>query len=158
MKRHPQFHSKLEGMLEDVFNKLEPEVSAAVRKEKNDDSCPICGLSNDSLKHIFGYVGEMQYGFVACVSCRFHQAYLEMFENETMTSIENAVLSVSCAKLCLDTERPDCNSRAKLLFQTAASDGKLEVLKWGQGSRYELKSMLEEGDIADAAFYGHMRY
>ena len=80
----------------------------------------------------------MQYGFVACVSDRFHQAYLETFENEILTSIKNAVVSVSCAQLCLDTERPDCNTRAKLLFETAARNGKLEVLQWGQGSGYEL--------------------
>ncbi len=54
---HPQFHSKLEGMLEEVFNKLEPEVSAAIRKEKNEDSCPILKLSNDELKLIFEYAG-----------------------------------------------------------------------------------------------------
>jgi len=31
---HQLVQSKLEGMLKDVFNKLEPEVSAAIRKEK----------------------------------------------------------------------------------------------------------------------------
>ena len=30
VEHYPQFHSKLEGMLEEVFNTLEPEVSAAV--------------------------------------------------------------------------------------------------------------------------------
>jgi len=33
VKYHPQFHSKLEGILEDAFNKLEPEISAAIQKE-----------------------------------------------------------------------------------------------------------------------------
>ena len=72
VERHPQFHSKLEGMLKDVLNELEPEVSAAIRKENNEESCPLYKLANDELKHIFGYVGEMQYGFVACTSNRFH--------------------------------------------------------------------------------------
>jgi len=54
VEQHPRLHSKLEGMLEDVFNALEPEVSAAIRKEKNEDSCPIFNkLSNDELKTIF---------------------------------------------------------------------------------------------------------
>jgi len=70
-------------MLKDVFNKLEPEVSAAIRKENNEDSCLIYKLlANDELKHIFGYVGEMQYGFVAGRSDRFRQVYLETFRNE----------------------------------------------------------------------------
>jgi len=97
----PPFYSKLESMLEDVYNELEPEVSAATRKEKNENSCPMYKLSNDEFKHIFGYVGEMQYGFVACASDRFHQVYLETFENETLTSFRNATVSPSCAKLCL---------------------------------------------------------
>jgi hypothetical protein len=36
-------------MLEEVFNKLEAEVSAAIQKEKNEDSCPIFKLSNDEV-------------------------------------------------------------------------------------------------------------
>ena len=32
VERHPQIHSKLEGMLKDVFNELEPEVSTAIKK------------------------------------------------------------------------------------------------------------------------------
>jgi hypothetical protein len=33
VEHHPLFHSRLEGMLK------EPEVSAAIQKEKNEDSC-----------------------------------------------------------------------------------------------------------------------
>ena len=88
VEHHPQFHSKLKGMLEDAFNKLDAEVSAAIRKIKNEDSCPIYGLSNYSLKHVFGCVGEKQYGFLACISDRFNGAYLETFQNETWTSIK----------------------------------------------------------------------
>ncbi len=142
VKCHPQFHSKLEGMLQNLFNILEPEVSATIRKEKNANSCPIFKLSNDELKLVFGYVGENQYGFVACVSDRFHQVYLETFGDETATSIESAAVSVSRAQLCLDTERTNCNTRAKTLFKAAANNGKLEVLKWGQYSGYELETML----------------
>jgi len=94
VEHHPQLHSKLEGMLEDVFNTLEPEVSAAIRKEKNEDSCPIFKLLNDELKHIFGYVGE-QYTFIACTSDRFHHVYLDMFGGETLTSIKSAAVSPS---------------------------------------------------------------
>ena len=104
VEHHPRFHSKLEGMLEDVFNKLEPEVSAAIRKEKNEDSCLLYKVSNDEFKHIFGYVGENQYGFVAGVSDRFHQVYVDTFGGETLTSIESALASLSCAKLYLETK------------------------------------------------------
>ena len=41
VKYHPKLHSRLEEMLKEVFFKLEPEVSAANRKQKNEDSCPI---------------------------------------------------------------------------------------------------------------------
>ena len=77
LEHHPQLHSKLEGMLEGVFNALESEVSATIRKEKNEDSCPIFKLSNDELKLVFGYAGEKQYGFVGYVSDRFHHIYLD---------------------------------------------------------------------------------
>jgi len=105
--------SKLEGMLQDVYNILEPEVSASILKEENADSCPIFILSNDELKLVFGYVGEKQYGFVACISYRFHQVYLETFRDETSTSINNAVVSVPRVQLCLGTERPNGNTHAK---------------------------------------------
>ena len=59
VEHHPSFHFKLEEMLKDVYNTLEPEVPAATRKEKNEVSCPIYKLSNDELKLIFGYGGEM---------------------------------------------------------------------------------------------------
>jgi len=101
VEHHPQFQSKLEGILEDVFNTLEPEVSVAIRKEKNEDSCVIYKLSNDELVHIVGYVGEKQYGFVVGVSERFHEVYLDTHEGETSTSMECAAESVSHAKLYL---------------------------------------------------------
>jgi len=82
-------------MLEDVFNTLKPEVSAAIPKEKNEDSCPIFKLSNDELTLILGYAGEKQYGFVACVSDRFHHVYLDTFGGETLTSIKSAAVSPS---------------------------------------------------------------
>ena len=96
VEHHPQLHSKLEqGMLKDVFNTLEPEVSATIRKEKNENSCPMYKLSNDELKHIFGYVGEKQFKFVACASDRFWHVYLDMFGGETLTSIKSAAVSPS---------------------------------------------------------------
>ena len=117
VERHPQFHSKLEEMLKDVYNTLEPEeVSAAIRKEKNEDSCPIFKLSNDELMHVLGYVGKNQYGFVAGVSNRFQQVYSESFAGQTSTSIECAAESVSRALLYLGTERSNDNTRANALF------------------------------------------
>ena len=100
----------------------------------------------------------MQYGFVACISYRFHQVYLETFRNGTFTSFRNASVSVSCAKLCLastETERVDVNVRAKSLFNTAARDGKLDLLIWGDDSGYDLKHRLDEDTIA-AALNGHL--
>ena len=83
---HPRFSSKLERMLEDLYKELEPEVSADTRKQENEISCPIYKLSNDEFEHVFGYVGQMQYGFVACTSYRFNQVCLEAFAGETLTS------------------------------------------------------------------------
>jgi len=69
VEHHLQLRSKLEGLLEDVFNTLESEVSTTIQKEKNEDSCPIFKLSNDELKLVFGYVGEKQLWF-CCVCFR----------------------------------------------------------------------------------------
>jgi hypothetical protein len=49
-----------------VCNKLKAEDSAAAIRKHNEDSCTIYKLSSDELKHIFGYIGEGQYAFVAC--------------------------------------------------------------------------------------------
>ena len=104
--------------------------SAAIRKQKNEDSCQLYKLSNDELKLIFGYVGEDQYRFVACVSCKFHQVYLTTFGGKTLTSIVNAVASVSCAAVCLHSEESGCDGHVKSLFNTAAKEGKVEILIW----------------------------
>jgi len=88
VEHHPQLHSKLRDMLEEDYNQLEPHIHAADNKCKNEDSCPIYKLSNDELQHIFGYVGDRQYGFVAGTSYRFRKVYLETFGNETLTSIQ----------------------------------------------------------------------
>ena len=152
----PHFHSKLEVMLEEVFNKLEAEVSASIQKEKNEDSCPIFKLSNDELKLIFGYAGEKQYGFVACNSDRFHHVYRDTFGGETLTNIRSAAVSPSLAELCLDMEGSDCNTRAGPLIRAAVSDGKLDVMTWGKESGYELDQMLDKDVVADAALHGHL--
>ena len=36
------------------------------------------------------------------------------------------------------------------------SNGKLDVLKWGEKSGYERDEMLDEDVIADAALHGHL--
>jgi hypothetical protein len=157
VQHHPQFHSKLEEMLQDLYSTLEPEVSAVIRKEENEDSCPIFKLSNDELKLVFGYAGENQYGFVACASDRFIQVYLDTFGGERLTSIESAAVSASRAQLCLGTEMLNGNTHASIatkLFQASAKNGQLEVLKWGQGSGYELETMLKKDDIANMARNG----
>ena len=61
VEHHPQFHSKLEGMLQDLYNRLEPGVSAAIREE-NADSCPIFKLSNDELKLVFEFKSGSPHG------------------------------------------------------------------------------------------------
>jgi len=129
--------------------------AAAIRKQKNEDSCPIHKLSNDELKLIFGYVGENNYRFVACASYRFHQVYLDKF-GEALTSIEKALVSVSCAAVCLHSEEPGCDSRAESLFKTAAIEGKLEILIWGKDAGYELDTMLKWNIITKAALNGHL--
>ena len=133
------------------------EITAAIRKEKNEDSCPIFNtLSNDELKLIFGYVGEKQYGFVACVSDRFHDVYLDTFGGETLTSITSAAVSRSRAELCLGIEVSNNITHARPLFQAAARCGKLDVLIWGEESGYELQNMLDDEDtIRKAALNGH---
>ena len=153
VEEHPHLYSKLEEMLKDVYNTLEPEVPAATRTEKNEVSCPIYKLSNDELKLIFGYAGEMQYCFVARASDRFKKS-IETFGNETLTSFRNVTVSMSRAKLCLDNERLSWNNKIKL-FNTAARDGKLDILKWGDDSGYDLKHRLDEDTIA-AALNGHL--
>ena len=95
--------------------------------------------------------------FVACVSDRFHQAYLETFGGETSTSIESKAVSPSWAELCLVTDGLYCNTRAgPLLFRAAVSDRKLDVLKWGEESGYELHKILDNDTIAGAALNGHL--
>jgi len=54
VEHHPQFHYRLEEILERIYTVLKPDVSAAsaaastaARKEKNEESCPIFKLSND---------------------------------------------------------------------------------------------------------------
>ena len=130
--------------------------STKKRKQKNEDSCPLYKLSNDVLKLIFGSVGENNYRFVACTSYRFSQVYLDTFGGETSTSIDSALASVSCAALYLHSEEESgCDSSAKSLFDTAAKEGKLEILKWGADSGYELNTILDKDTIANAAMNGH---
>ena len=137
------------------------------RRQLNEDSCKIYKLTNDLLQLIFQYVGGMQYGFVACTSYRFSAQYLDTF-NDTITSYENAVHSVSCAAICLQSDDPHCYSRANILFRTAALEGKLEILIWGEDCGYELKKLLgyrvetvnhalkNQNIIAYAARNGHL--
>jgi hypothetical protein len=98
----------------------------------------------------------MKYGFVACNSDRFHHVYRDTFGGETLTNIRSAAVSPSLAELCLDMEGSDCNTRAGPLIRAAVSDGKLDVMKWGKESGYELDKMLDKDVVADAALHGHL--
>ena len=140
-----------------MSRKIEEDSSAKKRKESNEDSCPLYKLSNDELKLIFGSVGENNYRFVACTSYRFSQVYLDTFGGETSTSIDSVLASVSCAALYLHSEEESgCDFCAKSLFDTAAKEGKLEILKWGADSGYELNTILDKDTIANAAMNGHI--
>jgi len=81
---------------------------------------------------------------------------LDTFGGETSTSIKSAALLPSRNKLCLETEGSNYNTRAGPLFRVAASDGNMDVLKWGEESGYELDYILDEDDIADVALNGHL--
>jgi len=43
-----------------------------------------------------------------------------------------------------------------ILFKIAATDGKLDVLEWGDDSGYDLKHLLNEDTIAGTALNGHL--
>ena len=101
VENHPQFHSRMEEMFQDMYKELEPKVSAAIRKQKNEESSAIYKLSNDELKLCFGNLGEFQYRYIAGTSHRFKQVYDDVVGDEKRTSINNASMSVSCAKLCV---------------------------------------------------------
>jgi len=65
-------------------------------------------------------------------------------------------VSVSCVKLYLDTETKYAYSAdAAELFETAAREGKLEVLPWGQAWDCELDDVLDSDAIA--VLCGHPR-
>jgi hypothetical protein len=80
----------------------------------------------------------------------------QSFLTDDAISIENAVASVSCAALCLHSEEPGCDSHAVSLFRIAATEGKLEILIWGEDSRNELETMLHSLTIVHAALNGHL--
>jgi hypothetical protein len=55
----------MENMLEYIYKHLEPKVSTAISRQKNEESSVIYKLSNDELKLCFGYLGEYQYRYTA---------------------------------------------------------------------------------------------
>ena len=74
-----------------------------------------------------------------------------------MTSMKNAAVSVSCAAVCLHSEEVGRDGHAVSLFRTAAEEGKLEILKWGEDSGYELKNMLNSDTIIEHVMLnGHL--
>ena len=111
-------------------------------------NCPMMNSSSSLVTWV-----RSSYGFVACVSDRFNHVYLDTFG---VTSIKSAAVSPSRAELCLDTEGSYYNTRTGPLFQAATSNGKLDVLKWGQDSGYELDNMLDENGIANAVLNRHL--
>jgi len=101
VENHPQFHSRMEEMFEDMYKELELKVSAAIRKQKNEESSAIYKLSNDELKLCFCYLGKYQYRYIAGTSHRFKQIYDDVVGIKNRTSINNASVSIFCVKLCL---------------------------------------------------------
>jgi len=138
-----------------AIRKNEECVSAAIRKQKNELSCPLYQLSNDELKFIFEYIGEMQFRFVACTSYRFHQVYIDTFGGETLTSMENILASECCTAVYLDSNEPGSDIRAKKLFNIAAEEGKHDILIWGEENGYDLVDMLDVDSISNASLNGH---
>ena len=63
---------------------------------------------------------------------------------------------MSCARLCLATEKQDRNTHSKQLFKTATSHRKLNVLQWGHDLGYDLDEMFDKYTITDAALNGHL--
>jgi hypothetical protein len=123
----------------------------------SDDHCSIDNVSDDILRLINEYTGKNQYYFIACVSKRFLHVNLDTFGGDKLTSFKNAAVSVSCARLCLDSEEePGCFGRARSLFRIAAIEGKADVLKWGEDSGYKMKNLLDQNTIADVASNGHL--
>ena len=132
------------------------ELSAAIRKQENEESCAIYKLPKDELKLIFEYIGGKNYRFIACTSYRFQKVYLAAFAEEALTSIRNAAVSVSCTQLYLDSENPGYDTRVKALFLAAARGGQLNALKWGEDSGYDMKKLLDWYTFAQAALFGHL--
>jgi hypothetical protein len=56
-----KFSELLCASLRDVYNTIHWNLRFLLPFTKT-----ICKLSNDDINHVFGYVGEKQYGFVAC--------------------------------------------------------------------------------------------
>ena len=69
----------MEGMLEDFYTKLVPEVFVAEGTRQNEERSPIYELSDDLLGLCLGYVGDEHYRFVAGTSARFHSVYINVF-------------------------------------------------------------------------------
>jgi len=79
------------------------------------------------------------------------------FDNEKTTSIRSAAASVSCVQLYLEEElKAGCHSLKKELFNTAIYDGKVEVIKWGEDSGYQLITVLNWNIMSSAALNGHL--
>jgi hypothetical protein len=76
---------------------------SSVRKQVNDQYRAIFGLPNDCIGNIIEYVGDKQFRFIAGVSYRFKQVYLDTFEGDYWTNINCSYTSVSCAELYLDS-------------------------------------------------------
>lgn len=149
VENHPQFHSSMEQMLQDIYKELELRLSAAFKRQKNEESSAIYKLSNDELKLCFGNLGEYQYRNIAGTSHRFKQVYDDVVGDEKRTSINIASMSVSCAKVCL-AER-SCHQQEIVCH--AAVNGKVEVLAWAHDSGYALKRILKNSRFRAVSTY-----
>jgi len=99
VEHHIKFHSKLEATLEVICTELESDVSAAIRKRRNEESYPVYKLLNGFMMTCSSFVGDQHYGLISYTSDRFHQIYSDTAGCGTLSSIRNAAVSVVCAKL-----------------------------------------------------------
>jgi len=145
-----------EQLQDNANGEVDHHSSAAVKNSNNEESCPpIYGLSSDLLGLCFSMVGNETFRFVAGTSKRFCNEYLDTFRGEKTTSLSSTAESESRVKLYLaEVDNPE--SRYYEVFRKAAIDGRLNVLQSAQGSGYDLKTILDERVIADAAGKGRL--
>ncbi len=108
----------------------------------------------DVLKHVFSFVGQKQYRFVAGVNRCFQEAYLEEFPNEKWTYLNTSTEEL--ARLCWsEIKHPNMHPNIYhqwVLCRSAAAHGKLPSLQFLRS----VKCDWNERTCAAAAGTGHL--